>query len=175
MTYKLLKKSGCKSWKEYNQKQKLNKPEVIPNRLGVFQINEVLPYIGKHSPDKEYMGEMVKMNSTRYRLFNQKGTVCVCCGMVGTHFILERHNQNEKYHLNLYGTNILGEEIPLTRDHILPKSKGGPSNISNYQTMCKKCNSTKADTIIDYFPPEDTMIGVLKRFLGLFLNIPVFN
>ncbi len=38
-----------------------------------------------------------------------------------------------------------------TKDHIYPKSKGGPSSTVNLILACKKCNSLKADT----FPFHD--------------------
>lgn len=51
---------------------------------------------------------------------------CLCCQQVGT-----RHN-------------------PITRDHVLPISKGGPDTIDNLQPLCKSCNSRKKDKTIDY-------------------------
>lgn len=33
----------------------------------------------------------------------------------------------------------------MTKDHIMPKSKGGADSLSNYQTMCLPCNEAKAD------------------------------
>lgn len=34
-------------------------------------------------------------------------------------------------------------------DHILPRSKGGIDDISNYQTMCKPCNEAKGNKLED--------------------------
>ena len=42
-----------------------------------------------------------------------------------------------------------GEEILMTKDHILPRSKGGIDDISNYQTMCKLCNEAKGNKLED--------------------------
>lgn len=36
-----------------------------------------------------------------------------------------------------------GKEVLMTKDHVIPKSKGGANDISNYQTMCKRCNEAK--------------------------------
>ena len=47
-------------------------------------------------------------------------------------------------HLDLYGF-IDEEEVLMTIDHIVPKSKGGINENINYQTMCKICNEMKAD------------------------------
>ena len=34
---------------------------------------------------------------------------------------------------------------PLTVDHIIPKSKGGPDELDNYQPMCARCNHKKGN------------------------------
>jgi len=43
-----------------------------------------------------------------------------------------------------------GSMDDLTKDHVIPKSKGGKGHISNYQLLCGKCNVLKADQHIDY-------------------------
>lgn len=42
-----------------------------------------------------------------------------------------------------------GTTSDLTLDHIVPKSKGGSSEVDNLQTMCAPCNHAKADAIPD--------------------------
>jgi len=54
---------------------------------------------------------------------------------------------------NQYGNRCLGcgrDDVQLTADHIVPVSKGGTSDISNIQPLCKSCNSSKHDKTIDY-------------------------
>lgn len=73
---------------------------------------------------------------------------CVTCGRIGSKFVIERDwnkgkNRYDKPHLNFYSA----DNILMTKDHIIPKSKGGLNDISNYQTMCEICNVAKDDSI----------------------------
>lgn len=112
-----------------------------------YDINEVLSHIGDEYVD--FDGHSVKMRSLRYLTF-KKSTTCITCGREGRHFRLEKHALHANivhntYHFNLYGHNHHGTEILMTKDHIIPKSKGGPTEIANLQTMCTICNRLKGD------------------------------
>ena len=52
----------------------------------------------------------------------------------------------------LYGKKCLccGTDKNITIDHVIPISKGGQNDISNYQPLCRSCNSRKNTKIIDY-------------------------
>jgi hypothetical protein len=147
-------------------------------RVGEYSIDEVLPYVvntatmmklkkqklrPKHPEfkavaEKDYDGHMVKMYSQRYQLFASKGVVCVECGIEGKYFALERsrYQEGNRCHFNLYGINEAGEEVLITKDHIIPKSKGGKNHLNNYQVMCFECNVQKSDSIdsIVELPPN---------------------
>lgn len=51
-----------------------------------------------------------------------------------------------------YGRKCLccGTDKNLTIDHVIPVFKGGKNNISNYQPLCKSCNSSKGTKTTDY-------------------------
>jgi len=137
-------------------------------RVGEFTVDEVLQQVvdpsllntlkragvKKHTPEhvsateRSFDGHMVKMTSQRYQLFNVRGVTCVGCGIVGEFFGLERvkGQEGQRYHFNLYGMRD-GQEVLITKDHVIPKSKGGANALYNYQVMCLECNMEKADTL----------------------------
>jgi hypothetical protein len=123
-----------------------------------YNVGEVLPHIdnryGMKPLRKEFDGDQIKMNSLRLRTFKDKGCTCVTCGLEGTYFLKVRGNPTERWHFNLYGDKefedngeMVTKRVLFTKDHILPKSKGGPDSIENMQTMCVRCNSRKGNTI----------------------------
>jgi hypothetical protein len=88
----------------------------------------------------------VKTKSLRYDIFNNSIT-CVTCGIGGSYFALEKikhGSTTNRYHANLYAVKD-GEEVLMTKDHIIPKSKGGKDHQSNLQTMCHVCNQKKGN------------------------------
>jgi len=97
----------------------------------------------------------VKVSSPRFELFRQNPK-CVSCDRIGSLWILEAHHRNEAPHLNLYHVGEPTTEwkrlsvdglVLITKDHVIPRSKGGASNISNYVTMCSICNGKKGDRV----------------------------
>lgn len=94
-------------------------------------------------------GDMIKGNSQRYQTFFTKGCRCVKCGIEGKYFAKEKHLKDKSFHLNLYAIDENGKEVLMTKDHIIPKSKGGADDISNYQTMCERCNEAKGNRLED--------------------------
>lgn len=128
----------------------------MTNESKKYSIEEVFAMIGEdnlstelyNKSDKsaenqiEVDGYSVYTRSLRYMTFYQKGTKCVCCGKEGTHFRLDGDSTTDRRHFNLYAD----DGTLITKDHIIPKSKGGRDAVSNMQTMCYPCNKAKGAT-----------------------------
>lgn len=127
------------------------------NESKKYSIEEVFQMIGeeylnrsgdgnKSHSDIEVDGFKVRPISLRYMTFYQKGIKCACCGKEGKYFQLDSDrngmNANSRRHFNLYAE----DGTLMTKDHIIPKSKGGVDKVSNMQTMCYPCNKAKGAT-----------------------------
>jgi hypothetical protein len=124
-------------------------------RKGLYALEEVHPHLGE--TPVEFDGDLIKMGSARYRLFSRDHT-CVRCGLVGAFYAKERSARFVKstglyrattplWHFNLYavGQDKHGDPktVLMTKDHIVPHSRGGPDFDENYQPMCMPCNVKK--------------------------------
>lgn len=110
----------------------------------LFQkISESGAYISFTVGDKIFS---VKRTSQRYRLFKKNGLKCVVCKKVANKAYLESNVDGERPHVNFYLSRPGMKDLLFTKDHILPKAKGGKDTMSNYQTMCQVCNSKKGST-----------------------------
>lgn len=127
-----------------------------------------------------------RVDSERLELFKDNQT-CVSCGLIGTLFLLQSHRANpprvghncfieecpwcairsrpihlhasgDYPHFNMYAIENNGRLILMTKDHIIPKSRGGADKLSNLQTMCTICNNRKGALL-----PEEQAAGIRKR------------
>ncbi len=86
----------------------------------------------------------VHHGSLRYLTFD-KSCVCCCCGIVGSRMFLDAQNVGcGSAHFNLYA-EWDGKLVLMTRDHIVPRSKGGKDVVENMRTMCTVCNGHRGD------------------------------
>ena len=119
----------------------------------IYSIDEVYNAVkdGLFEEKKTFVdmdGDMIKANSQRYQTFFTKGIKCCRCGIEGRYFAKEKNPNARRYHLNLYAVDQDGEEVMMTKDHIIPVSKGGKNTLENYQTMCRKCNVQKGNKLV---------------------------
>jgi 5-methylcytosine-specific restriction endonuclease McrA len=109
-------------------------------RLGQYNIEEVLPFIGQR---KQYGKTTVFVREgPRMRLF-ERTQICACCHLKGLYFWLEKSG-SFPFHFNLYGLED-GREVMMTLDHILARSQGGTKKDDNVQLLCEYCNRAKKD------------------------------
>lgn len=157
-----------KKWGVTSKKKKKKKNQMQFRRLGKYSIEEIMALVPSEEEFKtyrkrgitykefvdsnraEFHGHMVKMTALRFRTF-RKHLDCVCCGTKASYFALE-FRKGKKFndktpHFNMYGINKNGNEVLMTKDHIIPKSKGGPDHIDNMQTMCTHCNRKKGNKL----------------------------
>jgi len=122
------------------------------DRLMAIEIFKIYPHIGDKERLEVVPGITVKMDSLRLLTF-KKSLICEKCGLIGSYFAVERHKYGNTatYHLNLYAYTWEGEVL-MTKDHIIPKSKGGRDTLDNMQTLCIRCNQEKGDGVNDVIP-----------------------
>lgn len=123
--------------------------------FGVFEIEDVLPFINDNKRDRKiYVANnkefKVRMDSMRYKVF-ARSLYCIKCNIKGSVFLLQRIEDksinNDTAHFNLYAKDDNGNLILMTQDHIIPKSKGGKDHLNNLRTMCSSCNCKRGNNI----------------------------
>ena len=139
-------------------------------RYGTFSnFEDIIDLISDKRDDKAvfstaYGEKYVRINSLRLQCF-KRSSVCVECGRRGERFALESSKEGENPHLNFYAIDNDGNEVLMTHDHILPRSKGGKNCIDNVQTMCAICNMKKDNDV-----KSELLCGLEKKILELISN-----
>lgn len=153
ITIKVEKVPDKKADKKQKILESLKENEIFVERHHIirkdkqYSVEEILSQFTYDEEPIDIDGDLMRMCSHRYENFLKHGVVCVNCGLEGKYFYKERYKNDTNYHFNLYAINKDGYEVLMTKDHIIPKSLGGPNSIDNYQPMCSPCNSNKGSKI----------------------------
>ena len=98
--------------------------------------------INKHWQNKERLRPRIEActhtgkRSVRKKVFEKYGKSCLACGATEN----------------------------ITIDHVIPVSKGGVNDISNYQPLCKSCNSKKMDKATDYRKKKNLVVHKMDEY-----------
>lgn len=87
--------------------------------------------------------KMRYLNNRILKIMRKQGTCCKKCGAVALEVIKTKTEFGSQ--LVIQGINSDGKEVTFTRDHIIPKSKGGIGIPNNYQVLCYDCNQNKGN------------------------------
>lgn len=98
----------------------------------------------KHKPVRLTHG---KSHTPEYKRFYCNTRRALKRNADGSHTIEEWTITKRNFNFMCVNCGAGEPEIKLTRDHIIPLSRGGSDYISNIQPLCKKCNSIKSYTI----------------------------
>lgn len=142
---------------------------VLPKLFGLETLSppilatDVIPLLRREKARKDFLIDDVVYNlnvgSLRLMCFKHSNK-CVTCNRVGSVFIVQRHNEIDAPHFNLFHVGPKGGLLMMTRDHIVPRSKGGADSMANSQTMCYSCNQKKGDECTIVLPQiEDHVDG----------------
>lgn len=114
-----------------------------------LSLNEGFALMTAVKKERHWNGVHVSPPSAKslYSALVQKGSPLKCwnCGAPAHAFVLARETQShEKLCLKLLAIkdNTL---LELTRDHIIPKSKGGSNAVKNLRVGCAPCNNSRGD------------------------------
>lgn len=95
---------------------------------------------------------------------------CVYCGLKVRYYLLTKHDYGNSS-LVLHPVGIRksdGVHVPITSDHVIPKSKGGSNDQRNLVPLCEPCNMLKANRM-----PKIKVVyslTLLKNFMLMFVD-----
>lgn len=143
----LFKKAEKHGWKSKVEKSKIKTKKYDPT-IKAFAAEQILGLV-RSGVDKFYHDKYcINLQKNRYKIFAENH-ICVCCGIEGSIMILEKQQHDVVPHFNLYAINQHDQKVLMTKDHVIPSSRGGGNTSSNLQTMCFDCNNLKSNTLLN--------------------------
>lgn len=120
----------------------------------VYSVHKIYDLIHSEESHVVLQDAKVKVEGLRLKSFT-RNEPCVSCNRQGVQFRIatSRYSRKKDWYLTLWSE----DGIQMTKDHIVPSSKGGANHLGNIQTMCTKCNSKKGSTVT----PEDFEKGTV--------------
>ena len=103
-----------------------------------------------HAEDRKSYSREWKKNNKDKKLASHYNRRDNERGAEGNYTLQEWAVLCEKYGNKCINPDCKSPTAPLTRDHIVPISKGGNNYISNIQPLCSVCNSKKRTSTMDY-------------------------
>lgn len=140
----LTDKEKKRNWREKNKTAEKNKCKCgsfKTNRANLCKKCRVKEFSGENSPYYKG-GYECKLRNARERILRKK--------IDGLHTEKEWGELKEKYRYTCLCCKKTEPDIKLTRDHIIPLSKGGTDKITNIQPLCIACNTRKFTKTIDF-------------------------
>jgi 5-methylcytosine-specific restriction endonuclease McrA len=119
-------------------------------RKEIYPIDDVLkhvPYgrpLRRHEVVIDFDGDEIDMCGINFQVFRKYGVVCEYCKIEGKYFAKMIYKGSTKPCLNLFAVKWTGELVLMTKDHIVPLSKGGSNHMKNLRPMCIQCNIEKS-------------------------------
>lgn len=134
-----------------------------------FPADAIFSLVTDHEERKDFFVDekcySVRMNSERYHVF-KKNRYCAACGVEGIIMNLDLNPGDSSPHFNLYAEEN-GKLILMTKDHKIPKSRGGSEDRCNMVTCCALCNNLKGNYDITY-----EQIGELRKLYANPAKLP---
>lgn len=134
---------------------------IVAGELPVEEVIKLIPMERSEEKIHVTLFEVkIQVSSDRLRNFKKNGTKCIRCGIEGTIARVEKHHiKRDDWHINVYA-KVDSKAILMTKDHILPKIRGGKNILDNYQVMCENCNCDKGCRL-----PEEEALGIPKELV----------
>jgi hypothetical protein len=121
-------------------------PKEVERLLGNISILRKHKFIDVH--ERQVIMSIVNLGRKRYKEFQEK--LINEPRRLAQKFIGNKKIREFIFTRDGYSCLNCGIDYSLSIDHIVPVSKDGGNCLSNLQTLCSRCNSSKGSKIIDY-------------------------